>query len=85
MVVFFSWTKEQEEIMESVVRNPKKAEHYLLKSCDMNHAASCFNLAVMYKNGDTGINADAEKFEVFKQKTLELKKIYGSLSGTKKA
>jgi len=68
----------------STVRDPKRAEYFLLKSCDLNHAASCFNLAVMYKNGDVGVSADPKKFEAFKEKTLELRKTYGGLSGTRK-
>merc|ERR1712146_401326 len=34
-------------------RNPTKAVEYLGKSCEKNHVKSCYNLAVLYRNGDT--------------------------------
>ena len=65
-------------------RNPLKAVEYLGKSCQKNHAKSCYNLAVLYRNGDTGIERNQEKFEEFKEKTNRLAKLYGGLDGKRK-
>lgn len=43
-------------------RDPKKAEIYFTKSCMLNQPNACYNLAVMYKNGDVGIEKNEEKF-----------------------
>ena len=66
-------------------RNPSRAISLLERSCDGNHASSCFNLAVLYKKGDVGVPADAEKFAHYQKKTKELVKVYGSLGGQKMA
>ena len=65
-------------------RNPTKAVEYLGKSCEKNHVKSCYNLAVLYRNGDTGIDKDQEKFEEYKEKTNKLAKLYGGLDGKRK-
>lgn len=70
---------------DNINRNPKKAESQFLYSCGRNHVASCKNLAVMYNNGDTGIEKDNEKFEKYKAITLNLVDQYGSLGGKKVA
>ncbi len=66
---------------ESGDRNPALAIQYLQKSCASNHAPSCFNLAVLYKKGDTNVNPDEAKFEEFKKLTETLVAKYGGLSG----
>lgn len=66
-------------------RNPKKAESQFLYSCGRNHVASCKNLAVMYNHGDTNVPKDNEKFEKFKEVTLNLVKQYGSIGGKRVA
>jgi TPR repeat protein len=58
-------------------RNPVKALEFLRKACTGNHVPSCYNLAVIYKLGDTGIPVNIDKHEEFKAKTWELKKVYG--------
>ena len=65
-------------------RNPLKAVEYLDISCRKNHAKSCYNLAVMFRNGDKGIEKDNEKFEEYKEKTKQLAKLYGGLNGKRK-
>ena len=40
---------------ENPDRNPKRAVPYLQSACAANHAPSCFNLAVLYNKGDTGV------------------------------
>ena len=67
----------------STVRDPKKAETLLKRSCELNHAPSCHNLAVMYKLGDINVLPDPQKFEVYRARTLELQKIYGGVGGTR--
>ena len=46
---------------EAEHRNPIKARDYLEKSCNTNHAPSCYNLAVLYSKGDLGIEKDEVK------------------------
>ena len=65
-------------------RNPLKAVEYLDISCRKNHAKSCYNLAVMFRNGDKGIEKNSEKFEEYKEKTNQLAKLYGGLNGKRK-
>lgn len=62
-------------------RDPKKAEGYLSAACAHGHGPACFNLAVMYNKGDTGVPKDLGKFAEFKGKTEELVKQAGSLQG----
>mmetsp|Transcript_30397 Transcript_30397/g.39232 ORF Transcript_30397/g.39232 Transcript_30397/m.39232 type:complete len:221 (-) Transcript_30397:103-765(-) len=67
-------------------RDPARAKSLLEVSCDRGHAPSCFNLAVMYKNGDTGVPSNQEKFKEYKNITEVLvKQAGGSLQGIKKA
>eukprot|EP01038_Epipyxis_sp_PR26KG_P008969 gene8969-12098_t len=65
------------------VREPLKAIDFLKFSCSANHAPSCFNLAVLYKNGDIGVPADAEQHEKFKSLTNNLIHQFGGLNSTK--
>lgn len=53
-------------------RNPPKAIPYLEKGCSINHPPCCYNLAVLYGNGDTGVQKREELFNQYKQKTEQL-------------
>lgn len=64
-------------------RNPAKAMTLFEKACKQNHGPSCFNLAVMFKNGDQGVDINEAKFNQYRDKTNELIKSYGGLGGTK--
>ena len=65
-----------------IKRDPKRAEQLLLTGCATgSHAPSCFNLAVMYENGDDGIPADPVKAEEFKKKTEEMVRRFGGFGG----
>ena len=64
-------------------RNPSKALIMFDKACKQNHGPSCFNLAVMYKNGDIGVPMDETKFHIYRDKTNELVRSYGGLGWTK--
>jgi TPR repeat protein len=70
-------------IIDNKDRDPIKAASLLEKSCYLNQATSCFNLAVMYKHGDVGIPANNDKYLEYKKKTEDLVAQYGSLSGTR--
>jgi len=60
-------------------RDPPRAERLFQKACDRGHGPSCFNLAVMYNQGDEGVPVDLEKHEKYKKKTEEHVKMYGGL------
>jgi len=64
-------------------RNPAKALDLLQRACAGNHAPSCFNLAVLFKNGETGVKADEAQFQLFKKKTEDLVSRFGGLQGRK--
>lgn len=64
-------------------RDPARARNLLERGCGLNHGPCCFNLAVMYKNGDDGVPSDQEKYSQFKQRTEELVSQYGSVGGMK--
>jgi TPR repeat protein len=64
-------------------RNPLKASDHFHIACSSNHAPSCYNLAVLYKNGDTGVPKDEAKFEYYRNRTNELVNVYGGLGGRK--
>ena len=61
------------------------AELAFLESCNRgSHGPSCFNLAVMYKNGDGLVKKDEKKFTAYKELTEKLvAQNMGSLSGRK--
>lgn len=66
-----------------IPRNPKRAEELLLLGCSTgSHAPSCFNLAVMYENGDDGIPPDPVKAEEYKKKTERMIESFGGLGGS---
>mmetsp|Transcript_29887 Transcript_29887/g.45734 ORF Transcript_29887/g.45734 Transcript_29887/m.45734 type:complete len:373 (+) Transcript_29887:48-1166(+) len=53
-------------------RHPTRAEKLLLKSCNQSgHAPSCYNLAVMYTQGDDGIEKNDAKAKIFQKKTSD--------------
>ena len=59
-------------------RDPKRAESLLKKSCDVSgHAPSCYNLAVMYTQGDEGIEKDEEKAKLYQTKTEDYVEKFG--------
>lgn len=64
-------------------RDPIKSIEHLERGCRTNHAPSCYNLAVLYKNGDTGVPQNNEQFEKYKELTTTLVQQYGGLSGTR--
>ncbi|KAL3789468.1 hypothetical protein ACHAWO_002797 [Cyclotella atomus] len=61
----------------SLPRDPSFAQELLKKGCSRGHAPSCYNLAVMYTQGDEGIEKDEEKAEEYQKKTEELVKRFG--------
>jgi TPR repeat protein len=68
----------------NVDRLPAKAVEYLERSCTTaNHAPSCFNLAVLYRKGDTGVQPDKEKHEKYKALTNQLINKSGRVQGTR--
>ena len=61
-----------------IPRDPKRAEQLMLHGCNVgSHAPSCFNLAVMYENGDDGVPPDPKKAEEFKTKTEKIINSFG--------
>ena len=59
-------------------RDPKRADPILLMSCDeRQHAPSCYNLAVMYTQGDDGIDKDESKATKYQEKTEEFVDKFG--------
>ena len=66
-----------------VTRNPAKAITYLERACSANHAPSCYNLAVLFKKGDKGVEPDQKKFEEFRDRTNTLITQFGGISGRK--
>lgn len=53
-------------------RNPKLAQEFLQIACDRYHTESCHNLAVMYHQGDEGVEPNKELFEKYKKMTLKM-------------
>jgi TPR repeat protein len=66
-------------------RDPVRAVNLLEKSCARSHGPSCFNLAVIYKNGDIGVERSEEKHNHYRAITESLVKQAGALLGTKTA
>lgn len=70
--------KELQDERIALPRDPQRAEKLLLKGCDQSgHAPSCYNLAVMYTQGDDGIAKDEEKAKKYQQKTEDLVSKFG--------
>jgi TPR repeat protein len=63
----------------SLKRDPQFAEQLLQRGCSRGHPPSCFNLAVMYTNGDEGIDKNEQKAKEYQDKTEELVKRFGGL------
>lgn len=63
----------------SLKRDPLFAEQLLQRGCSRGHAPSCFNLAVMYTQGDEGIEKNEAKAKEYQDKTEELVKRFGGL------
>jgi FOG: TPR repeat, SEL1 subfamily len=62
----------------SLPRDPVRAEQLLLRACDQSgHAPSCYNLAVMYTQGDEGVSKDEEKAKKYQEKTQDLVTRFG--------
>jgi TPR repeat protein len=61
----------------SLKRDPKYAEQLLKCGCQRGHAPSCYNLAVMYTQGDEGVEKDEAKAKDYQEKTEELVKRFG--------
>ncbi len=73
-------TAKKEEDFEYIPRDPKRAEELLKAACRTGaHAPSCFNLAVMYQNGDDGVPADPAKAEEYKKKTEKAVQTLGGM------
>jgi TPR repeat protein len=70
--------KASDDLRQALPRDPKRAEELLSRACTTNrHAPSCFNLAVMYTQGDEGIPPNEEKAKEFQRRTEELVSQYG--------
>ena len=61
----------------SLKRDPQFAEQLLQRGCSRGHAPSCYNLAVMYTQGDEGVEKSEEKAKEYQEKTEELVKRFG--------
>lgn len=61
----------------SLKRDPLYAEQLLQRGCSRGHAPSCYNLAVMYTQGDEGVEKDEEKAKDYQKKTEELVQRFG--------
>jgi TPR repeat protein len=69
--------KRPDDARASLQRDPKLAEQLLQHGCSRGHAPSCYNLAVMYTQGDDGIEKSETKATEYQDKTEELVKRYG--------
>mmetsp|Transcript_1765 Transcript_1765/g.5154 ORF Transcript_1765/g.5154 Transcript_1765/m.5154 type:complete len:374 (+) Transcript_1765:107-1228(+) len=71
--------KRADDQRKALARDPPRAASLLNKGCDRGHAPSCYNLAVMYTQGDDGVPQSDEKAEVYKKKTEEHVDMFGGL------
>mmetsp|Transcript_5869 Transcript_5869/g.12331 ORF Transcript_5869/g.12331 Transcript_5869/m.12331 type:complete len:191 (+) Transcript_5869:877-1449(+) len=62
---------------KALSRDPPRAEELLRNGCDRGHAPSCYNLAVMYTQGDDGVPQSDEKADLYKKKTEEYVERFG--------
>jgi len=70
--------KEKDDARIALKRDPLKAESLLLLACEeRGHAPSCYNLAVMYTQGDDGVGIDEEKAKMYQGKTEEFVDKFG--------
>ena len=64
---------------KALQRDPPRAEQLLQQGCDRGHAPSCYNLAVMYTQGDDGVPQSDEKADVYRKKTEDHVERFGGL------
>ena len=64
---------------KALQRDPPRAERLLQQGCDRGHAPSCYNLAVMYTQGDDGVPQSDEKADVYRSKTEDHVERFGGL------
>jgi len=70
--------KNAEDERISLQRDPIRAQQLLTRACEQSgHAPSCYNLAVMYTQGDEGIEIDEEKASIYQAKTEEYVEKFG--------
>mmetsp|Transcript_14412 Transcript_14412/g.22219 ORF Transcript_14412/g.22219 Transcript_14412/m.22219 type:complete len:343 (-) Transcript_14412:38-1066(-) len=73
--------KRQDDARVALKRDAPRAEQLLTKSClKSGHAPSCYNLAVMYTQGDDGVPADPEKAKEFQKKTDDMVSKFGGFA-----
>jgi len=76
-----SRTRSSDDTRVAVKRDPVRAATLLTQACMVSsHAPSCYNLAVMYTQGDDGVPVDPEKAKQFQDKTDELVNKYGGFA-----
>ncbi|KAL7474594.1 hypothetical protein ACHAW6_000564 [Cyclotella cf. meneghiniana] len=61
----------------SLPRDPLFAQRLLELGCSRSHAPSCYNLAVMFTQGDDGVEKNDEKAKEYQKKTEELVQRFG--------
>lgn len=62
----------------TIPRDPRRAQALLKQACDQgSHVTSCHNLAVMYTQGDEGVEKDPKQAEVYAKKTQEMMNLFG--------
>jgi TPR repeat protein len=54
-------------------RDPRKGIPWLEKGCKLQDGRSCFNLAVLYKKGDSTVAPDMKKHHEYREKAEALK------------
>jgi hypothetical protein len=70
--------KSKDDKRISLPRDPPRAEKLLINACmTSGHAPSCYNLAVMYNQGDDGVPADQEKAKKYQAKVEEMVSKFG--------
>lgn len=70
--------KETGDQRKALERDPLKAESLLLLACEeRGHAPSCYNLAVMYTQGDDGVEQNEQKAKLYQDKTEESVEKFG--------
>lgn len=60
-------------------RDPARAVPYLDVACDGKEPQACFNLAVLYKFGDTGVKKNKKKYKHYKAITEDLLRARGDI------
>lgn len=61
----------------SLKRDPIRAQSLLAQGCERGHAPSCYNMAVMFTQGDDGVEPNPDQARVYQEKTEELVKRFG--------